>query len=99
MYRVVILLSRKMLQLMIKIEQMRLSATKVVLERRDTIVVAIRISGLWFGDPIAICKMMLHLQPGAIIDQRQILAKLAELQYHETICCSAWYIPCAWRSD
>jgi len=64
-----------------QIEQMRLSATKSFLERRDTIVVA-SVSAIYgLGDPDSYLKMMLHLQTGAIIDQRQILAKLAELQY------------------
>lgn len=64
-----------------QIEQMRLSATKSFLERRDTIVVA-SVSAIYgLGDPDSYLKMMLHLQKGAIIDQRQILSKLAELQY------------------
>lgn len=64
-----------------QIEQMRLSATKSFLERRDTIVVA-SVSAIYgLGDPDAYLKMMLHLQSGAIIDQRQILSRLAELQY------------------
>lgn len=64
-----------------QIEQMRLSATKSFLERRDTIVVA-SVSAIYgLGDPDSYLKMMLHLQHGAIVDQRQILAKLAELQY------------------
>ncbi|KYK84251.1 excinuclease ABC subunit B, partial [Aggregatibacter actinomycetemcomitans serotype d str. SA508] len=64
-----------------QIEQMRLSATKSFLERRDTIVVA-SVSAIYgLGDPDSYLKMMLHLQQGAIINQRQILAKLAELQY------------------
>ena len=64
-----------------QIEQMRLSATKSFLERRDTIVVA-SVSAIYgLGDPDSYLQMMLHLQQGAIIDQRQILAKLAELQY------------------
>ncbi|WP_040977492.1 excinuclease ABC subunit UvrB [Necropsobacter massiliensis] len=64
-----------------QIEQMRLSATKSFLERRDTIVVA-SVSAIYgLGDPDSYLKMMLHLQTGAIIDQRQILARLAELQY------------------
>ncbi|MCW9699637.1 MULTISPECIES: excinuclease ABC subunit UvrB [unclassified Avibacterium] len=64
-----------------QIEQMRLSATKSFLERRDTIVVA-SVSAIYgLGDPDSYLKMMLHLQTGAIINQRQILAKLAELQY------------------
>lgn len=64
-----------------QIEQMRLSATKSFLERRDTIVVA-SVSAIYgLGDPDSYLKMMLHLQTGAIINQREILAKLAELQY------------------
>ncbi|UXN33821.1 excinuclease ABC subunit UvrB [Avibacterium paragallinarum] len=64
-----------------QIEQMRLSATKSFLERRDTIVVA-SVSAIYgLGDPDSYLKMMLHLQTGAIINQRQILVKLAELQY------------------
>jgi excinuclease ABC, B subunit len=64
-----------------QIEQMRLSATKSFLERRDTIVVA-SVSAIYgLGDPDSYLKMMLHLQQGAIVNQRQILAQLAELQY------------------
>ncbi|POY45193.1 excinuclease ABC subunit B [Avibacterium gallinarum] len=64
-----------------QIEQMRLSATKSFLERRDTIVVA-SVSAIYgLGDPDSYLKMMLHLQTGAIINQREILTKLAELQY------------------
>lgn len=64
-----------------QIEQMRLSATKSFLERRDTIVVA-SVSAIYgLGDVDAYMQMMLHLQVGAIIDQREILARLAELQY------------------
>ncbi|SUT96968.1 excinuclease ABC subunit B [Actinobacillus lignieresii] len=64
-----------------QIEQMRLSATKSFLERRDTIVVA-SVSAIYgLGDVDAYMQMMLHLQVGAIIGQREILARLAELQY------------------
>ncbi len=64
-----------------QIEQMRLSATKSFLERRDTIVVA-SVSAIYgLGDVDAYMQMMLHLQVGAIIDQREILARLAALQY------------------
>lgn len=64
-----------------QIEQMRLSATKSFLERRDTIVVA-SVSAIYgLGDVDAYMQMMLHLQVGAIINQREILAWLAELQY------------------
>ncbi len=64
-----------------QIEQMRLSATKALLERRDTIVVA-SVSAIYgLGDPDSYLKMMLHLRTGAMITQGEILAQLAELQY------------------
>ncbi|MDE4000277.1 excinuclease ABC subunit UvrB [Glaesserella parasuis] len=64
-----------------QIEQMRLSATKSFLERRDTIVVA-SVSAIYgLGDVDAYMQMMLHLQVGEMIDQRKILSRLAELQY------------------
>ncbi|MFW9275688.1 excinuclease ABC subunit UvrB [Glaesserella parasuis] len=64
-----------------QIEQMRLSATKSFLERRDTIVVA-SVSAIYgLGDVNAYMQMMLHLQVGEMIDQRKILSRLAELQY------------------
>lgn len=64
-----------------QIEQMRLSATKSFLERRDTIVVA-SVSAIYgLGDADVYLKMMLHLQVGELINQRKILARLAELQY------------------
>ncbi|WP_159566574.1 excinuclease ABC subunit UvrB [Budvicia diplopodorum] len=63
------------------IEQMRLSATKALLERRDVVLVA-SVSAIYgLGDPDAYLKMMLHLTRGMIIDQRSILRRLAELQY------------------
>ncbi|MCU5774249.1 excinuclease ABC subunit UvrB [Erwiniaceae bacterium BAC15a-03b] len=63
------------------IEQMRLSATKALLERRDVIVVA-SVSAIYgLGDPDLYLKMMLHLTRGMIIDQRAILRRLTELQY------------------
>ncbi|SFM87826.1 Excinuclease ABC subunit B [Izhakiella capsodis] len=63
------------------IEQMRLSATKALLERRDVVVVA-SVSAIYgLGDPDLYLKMMLHLTRGMIIDQRSILRRLAELQY------------------
>ncbi|CAG9296795.1 excinuclease ABC subunit UvrB [Celerinatantimonas diazotrophica] len=63
------------------IEQMRLSATKALMERRDVVLVA-SVSAIYgLGDPQSYMKMMLHLTVGDIIDQRQILKRLAELQY------------------
>jgi len=63
------------------IEQMRLSATKAILERKDTIIVA-SVSAIYgLGDPQSYLGMMLHLSRGDIVDQRQILRRLADLQY------------------
>ena len=63
------------------IEQMRLSATKALMERKDTIIVA-TVSAIYdLGDPDSYFSMVLHLVRGAIVDQRQILRRLAELQY------------------
>ena len=63
------------------IEQMRLSATKAVLERRDTIVVATVSAIYGLGDPQAYLGMVLHLVRGDRLEQRQFLRRLAELQY------------------
>ena len=63
------------------IEQMRLSATKALIERRDTVIVA-SVSAIYgLGDPASYLKMVLHLVPGEPISQRNILVRLAELQY------------------
>lgn len=63
------------------IEQMRLSATKALLERKDCIVIA-SVSAIYgLGDPEAYLKMVLHLRVGEKIDQRKVLRRLAELQY------------------
>lgn len=63
------------------IEQMRLSATKAVLERRDTVIVA-SVSAIYgLGDPQSYLQMVLHLDRGDRVDQRYILMRLAELQY------------------
>ena len=63
------------------IEQMRLSATKALLERSDTIIVATVSAIYGLGDPKAYLGMVLHLSRGEIIDQRELLRRLAELQY------------------
>ncbi|MBK1874409.1 MULTISPECIES: excinuclease ABC subunit UvrB [Marinobacter] len=63
------------------IEQMRLSATKALLERPDAIIVATVSAIYGLGDPKSYLKMMLHLDRGDKIDQRHILRRLAELQY------------------
>ena len=63
------------------IEQMRLSATKALLERRDTVIVA-SVSAIYgLGDPQSYLRMVLHLDRGDRVDQRYILNRLAELQY------------------
>lgn len=63
------------------IEQMRLSATKAMVERKDVIVVATVSAIYGLGDPDSYLKMMLHLVRGDVIDQRAVLRRLAELQY------------------
>src|SRR5690554_3183645 len=63
------------------IEQMRLSATKALMERKDAIVVATVSAIYGLGDPESYLKMVLHLVRGERIDQREILRRLAELQY------------------
>src|SRR5690606_8409025 len=63
------------------IEQMRLSATKALMERKDAIVVATVSAIYGLGDPDSYLKMLLHLVRGDKIDQRGILRRLAELQY------------------
>ncbi|MGI9341371.1 MAG: DEAD/DEAH box helicase family protein, partial [Gammaproteobacteria bacterium] len=63
------------------IEQMRLSATKALMERHDAIIVATVSAIYGLGDPEAYFSMVLHLSRGDRIDQRQILRRLAELQY------------------
>jgi len=63
------------------IEQMRLSATKALLEREDAIIVATVSAIYGLGDPKSYLGMMLHIDRGDIIDQRAVLRRLAELQY------------------
>ncbi len=63
------------------IEQMRLSATKALIERPDAIIVATVSAIYGLGDPEAYFSMVLHLVRGDRIDQRKILRRLAELQY------------------
>ncbi len=63
------------------IEQMRLSATKALLERNDTIIVATVSAIYGLGDPKSYLSMVLHLDRGDKIDQRTFLRRLAELQY------------------
>ena len=63
------------------IEQMRLSATKALLERNDTVVVATVSSIYGLGAPESYLNMILHLDRGDIIDQRAILRRLSSMQY------------------
>ncbi|KTD24639.1 excinuclease ABC subunit UvrB [Legionella maceachernii] len=63
------------------IEQMRLSATKALIERRDAIIVATVSAIYGLGDPDSYLRMLLHLSRGEQCDQRKILRRLAEMQY------------------
>lgn len=63
------------------IEQMRLSATKALLERRDAVIVATVSAIYGLGDPRMYLSMVMHLDRGDKVDQRFILRRLAELQY------------------
>ncbi len=63
------------------IEQMRLSATKALLERQDVIIVA-SVSAIYgLGDPDAYMKMVIHLIRGEKMNERELLRRLAEMQY------------------
>lgn len=63
------------------IEQMRLSATKALLERRDAVIIA-SVSAIYgLGDPESYLKMVLHLSCGEVMEQRKILRRLADMQY------------------
>ena len=64
------------------IEQMRLSATKALLERPDSIVVATVSAIYGLGDPDSYHKMILHLVRGEQINQRDLIRRLADLQYN-----------------
>ncbi|NJA06783.1 excinuclease ABC subunit UvrB [Methylococcaceae bacterium WWC4] len=63
------------------IEQMRLSATKALLERRDTVVVATVSAIYGLGEPESYFKMVLHLVRGDMVKQRDVLRRLTEMQY------------------
>ncbi|MCD6047229.1 MAG: excinuclease subunit [Gammaproteobacteria bacterium] len=63
------------------IEQMRLSATKALMERRDVVIVCTVSAIYGLGDPQAYFSMVLHISKGEKIDQREILRKLTEMQY------------------
>ena len=65
-----------------QIEQMRLSATKALLERKDVIIIA-SVSAIYgLGDPDSYMKMLLHLSVGEITKQREILSTLSKMQYN-----------------
>jgi excinuclease ABC subunit B len=63
------------------IEQMRLSATKALLERPDSIIVATVSAIYGLGDPQAYLSMVLHMSRGDKLDQRKLLRRLADMQY------------------
>ncbi|EQD65750.1 excinuclease ABC, B subunit, partial [mine drainage metagenome] len=63
------------------IEQMRLSATKALLQRKDALIVATVSSIYGLGDPNEYFRMVLHLVRGDRIDQRELIRRLTEMQY------------------
>ncbi|AOF83120.1 excinuclease ABC subunit B [Methyloversatilis sp. RAC08] len=63
------------------IEQMRLSATKSLLERRDVVIVATVSAIYGIGDPVDYHAMILHLREGGTLHQRDIIARLVQMQY------------------
>ncbi|MEN9559405.1 MAG: hypothetical protein RLZZ502_616, partial [Pseudomonadota bacterium] len=63
------------------IEQMRLSATKSILERPDTVIVATVSAIYGIGDPVDYHSMILHLRQGDVLEQRAIIKRLTEMQY------------------
>jgi excinuclease ABC subunit B len=63
------------------IEQMRLSATKALLERPDSIIVATVSAIYGLGDPEAYLSMVLHMSRGDLLEQRKLLRRLADMQY------------------
>ncbi|MGD0494211.1 MAG: excinuclease ABC subunit UvrB [Steroidobacteraceae bacterium] len=63
------------------IEQMRLSATKALLERPDSIIVATVSAIYGLGDPQAYLSMVLHMSRGDLLEQRKLLRRLADMQY------------------
>jgi len=63
------------------IDQMRLSATKALIERRDVVIVATVSAIYGLGDPASYHEMILHLKKGDRIEQRAVLKRLAEMQY------------------
>jgi len=67
------------------IEQMRLSATKALIERKDAIIVATVSAIYGLGDPDSYLHMVLHLSRGEQCDQRKILKRLAEMQYQRSV--------------
>jgi excinuclease ABC subunit B len=65
-----------------QIEQMRLSATKALLERKDVVIIA-SVSAIYgLGDPDSYMQMLLHLSVGELTNQREILARLTNMQYN-----------------
>ena len=66
------------------VEQMRLSATKALIQRRDTIIVSSVSAIFGLGDPSTYLELVLHLDRGDRVDQRYLLKRLATLQYTRT---------------
>ena len=90
--------SRRTLRINEHIEQMRLSATKALLERPDSIIVATVSAIYGLGDPQAYLSMVLHLVRGEPLDQRKLLRRLADMQYtRNELDLLAGHLPSAWR--
>ena len=82
------------------IEQMRLSATKAMIERRDAIIVSTVSAIYGLGDPDSYLKMILHASRGERTDQRQIVKRLAEMQYTRSpTVFGTGSVSCTWRCD
>ena len=80
------------------IEQMRLSATKALLESSDSIIVATVSAIYGLGDPKSYLKMVLHLDCGDNLDQRQLLKRLTDLQYKRNgHGVRTWHLSRPWR--
>ena len=82
MFLPVILFIEKDASINEQIEQMRLSATKALLERKDVVIIA-SVSAIYgLGDPDSYMQMLLHLSVGELTNQREILARLTNMQYN-----------------
>ena len=91
--------SRKTRSINEHIEQMRLSATKSLLERRDVVIVCTVSAIYGIGDPVDYHSMILHLRTGEKLDQRDIIRRLTEMQYDRNEIDFSAVVPRARRRD